>query len=163
MILLSNLKCKGMWIHGNREKGPQTLYPPTEEQFDSLISFLLSSADQATAICPLPFLGEEINRPRWNPWHAFAFEHIFRDRYERRLSEFPQDRQCVRSGIDWPELRDRTTLMLGNQIDLYGEPYNTAEKIAAAETNIRKITWSSPMFPPQEHRKRLQSLPRWRP
>ena len=34
-----------MWIHGDLVQGPRTLYPPTTEQFSSLIAFLLAEPD----------------------------------------------------------------------------------------------------------------------
>ncbi|KAH7245732.1 hypothetical protein BKA59DRAFT_476168 [Fusarium tricinctum] len=133
--------CKALWIHGDLVRGPETLYPPTKEQFDVLIAFLTTPV-QEDKICPFPIHGTRINRPRWHPYHAFAYHHIFRDRYERKLPPHPPQVGCVGEGIDWPELNDRRILLLGGFSDSgVGE-----DEYAAAEERIRNITPSSPLW-----------------
>ncbi|KAJ4122918.1 hypothetical protein NW768_009908 [Fusarium equiseti] len=138
-------ECKAMWIHGDLIKGPMTLYPPTKEQFDSLISFLMSPPDSVTK-CPLPIHATKVNRPRWHPYDAFAEYHIFRDRYERKLPPQPPQQGCVRDGVDWPELNDRQVLLLFGHVNDDGKPYVTEEECDAAEERIRNITPSSPLW-----------------
>ncbi|KAF7563632.1 hypothetical protein G7046_g454 [Stylonectria norvegica] len=128
-------ECKSMWIHEGSTRGPRTLYPPTQEQFDSLVNFLLAAPDEELT-SPLPIHGARINRPRWHPYHAFAYYHIFRDKYERKLPPNPPQPGCVRSGIDWPELDDERILLM----------YSDADETAAAEVRIRNITPSSPLW-----------------
>ncbi|KAM0350887.1 hypothetical protein HYE67_000893 [Fusarium culmorum] len=98
-------ECKSMWIHGARLRGPRTLYPPTPDQFDSLINFLLSEPKEEAA-CPLPIHGINENRPRWHPYDALAKYHIFRDKYERKLPMEPPRQGCTLVNADWPELGD---------------------------------------------------------
>ena len=134
-----------MWIHGDLMKGPMTLYPPTKEQFDSLMKFL-TSPPESIAECPLPIHATKFNRPRWHPWHAFAEYHIFRDRYERKVPPQPPRQGCVQDGIDWPELTDRQFLLLYGHFNDQGEPYVTEEECDAAEERMRNITPSSPLW-----------------
>jgi hypothetical protein len=130
-----------MWIHGDLNRGPHTLYPPTKEQFDDLVTFLTTPVEE-NKTCPFPIHGTRINRPRWHPYHAFAYHHIFRDRYERKLPPHPPQPGCVEEGIDWPELVDRRILLLGGFSDSgVGE-----DEYAAAEERIRNITPSSPLW-----------------
>jgi hypothetical protein len=134
-----------MWIEGDLIRGPSTLYPPTEEQFNSLIAFLLAEPDQK-AECPLPLRATKFNRPRWDAYQAFTNHHIFRDRYEKVLSPCPPQARDVRNAIDWPELGDRSTLFLQGQINPNGVPYVSDEDVAAAHEGLRNITPSSPLW-----------------
>ncbi|KAM0245933.1 hypothetical protein ACHAP5_005084 [Fusarium lateritium] len=143
----SEEECKSMWIHGDLAEGPVTLYPPTEEQFNSLVNFL-TSKDEDKLPYPFPIHGKRFNRPRWHHWHAFKHHHIFRNRYERRVSsELPRP-HCVSNWDDWPEEHDRTVLLLVSAgITLKnGKPVYTEEDYQKAEVDIRKLTPSSPLW-----------------
>lgn len=134
-----------MWIHGDLVKGPQTLYPPTEEQFDDLVKFLTSVPNEDSK-CPFPIHGTRVNRPRWDAYDAFAHHHIFRDKYERKLPSKSPRRGCVQNTIDWPELEDQRILMLANFATPEGGSYSSEEEVAAAEKGISNITRSSPLW-----------------
>lgn len=139
-------QCNAMWIHGARRKGPKTLYPPTEEQFDALVAFLLAEPDHhATVPCPLPIHGTKLNRPRWDPDEAFAEHHIFRDRYERDVSPTRPARPCVIKDVDWPEYEDHWFLFMQSQARYQGEVVDE-EAVAAAQERLRNITPSSPLW-----------------
>ncbi|KAF5694160.1 hypothetical protein FDENT_1465 [Fusarium denticulatum] len=138
-------ECNAMWIHGDLIRGPRTLYPPTKEQFDALIKFLTIPFGESPA-CPFPIHGSSVNRPRWHRYHALACYHIFRDKYERRLSPNPPQPGCVEDGMDWPELDDRRLLLLGGFINPRGEPYVSDDEYAAAIERIKNITPSSPLW-----------------
>lgn len=112
-------ECKSMWIHGARLRGPRTLYPPTPDQFDSLINFLLSDPKEG-ATCPLPIHGTNENRPRWHPYDALAKYHIFRDKYIVRNTEY---------------IRREGGIV-------------TDEEIAAASARLKEVTPSSPCWHP---------------
>lgn len=112
-------QCKSMWIHGARLRGPRTLYPPTPDQFDSLINFLLSDPKEG-ATCPLPIHGTNENRPRWHPYDALAKYHIFRDKYIVRNTEY---------------IRREGGIV-------------TDEEIAAASARLKEVTPSSPCWHP---------------
>ncbi|KAJ3524581.1 hypothetical protein NM208_g12004 [Fusarium decemcellulare] len=139
-------ECKAMWIHGADVRGPRTLYPPTQEQFDSLVGFLLSGPDEDVP-CPLPIQGTEDNRPRWSPYHALAKYHIFRDKYERKLPPEPPKRGCTIVNADWPELRDEYIVVHKDFIRSTGGQL-TDEEIDAARARLREVTPSSPCWHP---------------
>ncbi|KAF5020031.1 hypothetical protein F66182_7967 [Fusarium sp. NRRL 66182] len=141
----SEQECKSMWIHGDLSRGPKTLYPPTQEQFDALVSFL-TCPPRENSTYPFPIHGSRMNRPRWHSYHAFAYHHIFRDRYERKLAANPPRPGCVESAVDWPEFEDQRILMLATILDPEGRPYNSEEEVAAASERIRNITPSSPLW-----------------
>ncbi|KAI6758791.1 hypothetical protein HG530_011031 [Fusarium avenaceum] len=144
-ILIVFVQCKSMWIHGDLAKGPKTLYPPTEEQFDDLAKFLTSSPNKDSTY-PFPMPGKSVNRPRWDAHDALAHQHIFCDKHERILPSKPPRRGCVESSVDWPELEDQRILMSAHMTTPEGEPYyNSEEEIAAARKRIRNITSSSPL------------------
>ncbi|KAF4950294.1 hypothetical protein FGADI_8277 [Fusarium gaditjirri] len=116
-----------------------------EEQFDDLIKFLTTPLEEGLT-CPFPIHGASVNRPRWHPYHAFAYYHIFRDRYERKLPPNPPQPGCIEDGMDWPELDDRRILLLGGFSNLQGEPYVNGDEYAAATERIKNITPSSPLW-----------------
>lgn len=67
-------------------KGLRTLYPPTEDQFEALVAFLLADPSHHGHVeCPLPIHRTRLNRPRWEPIDSMRF-HIFSDQYERRIT-----------------------------------------------------------------------------
>ena len=86
-------KCRDVFLypHGGR----RLIFQPSEEQLDRLCSFLLtpsvvlpSEEDEENKLpSPLPITPEKYAR-RVDPWDAFRMLHIFRDRYERRVSEY---------------------------------------------------------------------------
>lgn len=135
-----------MWIHGARVNGPRTLYPPTEEQFNSLVHFLLadSSLSRSTP-CPLPIHATSDNRPRWSSYEAFANHHIFRDRFERKLPPQRPPRPCMLKGIDWPEVDDDSYIFMQCQARLQGKAVDE-EAVSAAQARLRNITPSSPLW-----------------
>ncbi|KAF4468892.1 hypothetical protein FALBO_4208 [Fusarium albosuccineum] len=140
----TELECKAMWMDGARWKGPHTLYPPTPDQFDSLVRFLLSGPDEDVP-CPLPIHGTRDNIPRWHPYHALAEYHIFRDKYERKLPSEPPKRGCTLVNADWPELRDKWIIENQDYIRSSGGVL-TDEDLAAAQARLEKVTPSSPCW-----------------
>lgn len=138
-------QCNAMWIHGDLIRGPRTLYPPTQEQFDALIRFLTIPFEES-ARCPFPIHGSSVNRPRWHPYHTLAYYHIFRDKYERRLPPNPPQPGCVEDGMDWPELDDRRLLLLGGFTNPRGESYVNDDEYTVATERIKNITPSSPLW-----------------
>ncbi|KAJ4230938.1 hypothetical protein FSOLCH5_004545 [Fusarium solani] len=137
-------ECKAMWIDGARWKGPHTLYPPTKDQFDSLVRFLLSEPDEDIQ-CPLPIRGTDENRPRWHPWHAFSQYHIFRDWYEKKMSPDPPRPRCTLVLADWPEARDYWIAINHELLRREGATI-TDEDIAAAQLRLKEVTPSSPYW-----------------
>ncbi|KAI1505917.1 hypothetical protein F5X99DRAFT_175152 [Biscogniauxia marginata] len=138
----SESEIKRVFLHADRLEGPRTLYPPTESQHRDLIRFLLSESGQDT--CSLPLLDSVDNRPRYEAYDAFAYFHIFRDRYEKEL---PPERQVkdVCSAVDFPEIEDQHYIVEQTWARALGEPIDEA-KLAAAEERLRNITPSSPCW-----------------
>lgn len=81
------------------------MFQPSEEQLDSLWSFLLSPIDEEhKPTSPLPFILEKHAR-RVDPWDAFDTLHIFRNRYERSLpARQPTNRHVAL--VDQPDAED---------------------------------------------------------
>lgn len=116
-----------------------TIAPPTEDQFNEVLGFLLSSSPD-TAQSPLPIIITCANKWRWDPYDAMATYHIFRDRYERKLP--PRDLYRRKHNVkvkDWPELADIAIL---RREAFSGMPVSEAEK-AAAKERLKQITPSS--------------------
>ena len=124
---------------------PKTIYPPTEQQFNALVDFLLAGPDKAA--CPLPIHGTPLNRPRWDPDDAIARFHIFRDKWERKIPEAPLQHGCVRNSKDWPELDDRNLVQIQLTNKQWGAPVDE-EALAAAEERLMQVTPSSPCWNP---------------
>ncbi|KAH7121478.1 hypothetical protein EDB81DRAFT_766293 [Dactylonectria macrodidyma] len=138
-------ECNSMWIYGSDIFDPKTIYPPTEEQFDALVDFLLGGPNNTA--CPLPIQGTRLNRPRWDPDHAIARFHIFRDKWERKIPAAPLQHECVRNSKDWPELDDRNLVQIQLTNRQWGAPVDE-EALAAAEERLKLVTPSSPCWNP---------------
>ncbi|KAJ4246193.1 hypothetical protein NW757_009647 [Fusarium falciforme] len=140
-------ECKAMWIHGSLFRGPRTLYPPTQDQVDSLVKFLLASPGEG-APCPLPIHGTPENRPRWHPYHALAKYHIFRDKYERQPGpEPPKHSHRGPAPADWPEMNDYYIAFYTDMLRNNGATL-TDQDIANARARLAEATPSSPFFYP---------------
>lgn len=136
-----------MWIHGSLFRGPQTLYPPTQDQFDSLVKFLLASPGE-DAPSPLPIHGTLENRPRWHPYHALAKYHIFRDKYERQPGpEPPKHSHRGPAPADWPEMSDYYIAFYTDMLRNNGATL-TDQDVADARARLAEATPSSPFFYP---------------
>ena len=140
-----------MFIHACQRDSPRTIFPPTQEQFNGLIQYLLSCGEEENPLaqhkgqptCPLPILPSLQNYWRWDPWDAFACFHIFRDRYERRVSQ-TKPKQGNRRATDWPEIGDELFLWMAYCDHQAGNPVDES-RVAAAREGMKKITPSSPL------------------
>ncbi|EGX91112.1 hypothetical protein CCM_05269 [Cordyceps militaris CM01] len=139
----TDTECREVYLHSSRIRGPQTLYPPTSIQSDNLMRFLLGEAELGDAT-PLPILASADNRWRWDAWDAFSRFHIYRDRYERRVSPTKPRKDC-RSATDWPEITDQYILLNAMYDRQEGKPVDEKE-VVAAEERLRQITPSSPAW-----------------
>lgn len=135
-----------MWIHCDERAGPSTLFPPTKEQFDALVRFLLAEPDHKLE-SPLPIKGTKANRPRWEPNKAFAHHHIFRDRYERNVPPEPRHRRDVFDAKDWPELNDNKIINMSALQQMDDTPWVTEEEVERARAEVWNITPTSPLWP----------------
>ncbi|KAI0521166.1 hypothetical protein F5B22DRAFT_597948 [Xylaria bambusicola] len=146
----SETECKEIWIDPANLPGPRTMYPPTADQLDKLIQFLLSSSC-ATVECPLPIMASKLNRPRYYRYHATKYFHIFRDKYDSRLPEwFVRPGGCVIYPIDFPEVEDENIIML--QVMWADGTPPDEDVIAAARERLKVITPSSPCWPHDDKR-----------
>ena len=78
-------QCRNVFLRPNG--GRRLIFQPSEEQVDCLCHFLLvPSPEEDGPSSPFPLLPEKYAR-RVDPWEAFKSLHIFRNRYERKLTE----------------------------------------------------------------------------
>ncbi|KAK5999097.1 hypothetical protein PT974_01485 [Cladobotryum mycophilum] len=143
----SETECRDVYIHGCRVKrGVVTIYPPTAEQFDHLTTFLLDERAEhdPAADCPFPILATLQNRWRWDPWDAISRFHIFRDKYERKVSSTKPKPSWSRVS-DWPELGDDLWIINALWERREGKDVSQDE-IDAAKERIMQITPSSPLW-----------------
>lgn len=134
-----------MYLHGGNHKAPLTLFPPTSDQFESLVRFLLEE-QPAPGPCPLPIQASQLNGYRYHPHDAISRFNIFRDRYERQEPPTRSTNRVYMDGRNWPEMG-----YLFQVLDLHskrseGEQVDEAE-LAEAEEGRRRITPSSPYWP----------------
>ncbi|KAK3942858.1 hypothetical protein QBC46DRAFT_255539 [Diplogelasinospora grovesii] len=147
----SETECREVWVHPSSQiRCPRTLFPPTAEQFSSLVAFLLSeqtakegTAEQTTGTeCPLPIRASSLNGPRFLRYHATKYFHIFRDKYDSRLPEWYAEFNCSSSSLDFPEIEDELALLRGEDDDGPLDETKRAARIAG----LRNITPSSPLW-----------------
>ncbi|KAK1766304.1 hypothetical protein QBC33DRAFT_579124 [Phialemonium atrogriseum] len=144
----SEQECKDMWIHGILAKGPRTLYPPTKEQFEALVAFLLADLSSGLHVdCPLPIHGTRLNRPRWDPWLSMRF-HIFRDRYERVIPARPPPHRVTHTFTHWPELEDQWVITEMDMRRESGQPVDK-EVLKRAYEGLTLLTPSSLLWRPR--------------
>ncbi|UNI24005.1 hypothetical protein JDV02_009786 [Purpureocillium takamizusanense] len=82
----SERECKELLIHGDIRDGPSTIFPPTPTQWDALVAFMswdsaADVGDEPPPACPLPLRATRDNVPRYTPYFAMKYQHIFRDRF----------------------------------------------------------------------------------
>lgn len=71
--------------------------------------------------------------------------NIFRDRHEREATSGPRPHRCVKTAVDWPELRDETTVLMLQDEVRQGKPLNRTAMDEALE-GLKQITPSSPIW-----------------
>lgn len=148
--LLTPTQCREVYLHGGSRRAPRTLFPPTTEQFEKLMVFLLGDRDgSAEPEVPLPIRATSENRWRWAPWDA-AQHHIFRDKYERFIGP-TKPPTSYRSSFDWPEVTDDLYLVDAMHEHSEGKVVDKDE-IRAALERLKQITPSSPIWPYQDTR-----------
>ncbi|KAK4444017.1 hypothetical protein QBC34DRAFT_488060 [Podospora aff. communis PSN243] len=85
----SGTECRDVYLHSCSVNGPATLYPPTPQQSDALISFLLGTATQ-DAPCPLPIPATSENRA--TDWPEIGDEMVYAvKQYREAQGEEPFD------------------------------------------------------------------------
>jgi hypothetical protein len=132
-----------VYFHESRREGPYTIYPLTKEQFDILTSFLTSP--KSDIACPLPIHATKENRPRYDPYHATKYFHIYRNRYEQRLPVeywWPEN-PSVR---DYPEVEDHLWLQNHMYQVAVGRKLLDAAAVEAAKERLKKVSPSSPLW-----------------
>ncbi|KAG6354041.1 hypothetical protein INS49_005012 [Diaporthe citri] len=143
-----------MYLHGCSIHSPFTLFPPTDDQFESLVRFLMSplqdgpTADQkpSSRSVQLPIKASSLNGWRYHPDGAMCRFNIFRDRYERLEPPTKRWSNSILSGTNWPETGYEMTLMLLDIDRRNGKPVDEAV-VAEAQAGIKRITPSSPIWP----------------
>lgn len=131
-------QCNELLIHGNLRTRPHTIYPPTAEQWDALVAFLSWDAtaapmhnNDAPPPCPLPLHATRDNLPRYTPYFAMKYQHIFRDRFAFRLPARyePPAGRCVQGPTDvsYPECEDWVWIILSMGQQAGGEAIDEEE------------------------------------
>lgn len=92
-----------MFLHAGISSGPSTLFPPTPDQFEALVGFLLQE-HQVSGTYPLPISASVLNGYRYHPDDAISRFNIFRDRYERVEPPTRSTHHTIMSGKNWPEM-----------------------------------------------------------
>ena len=89
--------------------------------------------------------GTELNRPRYDPYHALKYCHIFRNKYERRLPAkflWPD----TFSSRDYPEIDDQMALLdYQYEAGADGTPVDE-EVLKALQERMNQISPSSPLW-----------------
>lgn len=143
---------KEMYLHGGHRKAPLTLFPPTSDQLDTLVQYLLQEQSVATP-CPLPIKASCLNGYRYHPDDAISRFNIFRDRHERKEPPTRSTHRILMDGRNWPEMGYEFQVIDLLYKRAQGEQIDEAE-LAAAEEGRRRITPSSPYWPNEEEIKR---------
>lgn len=129
-----------MYLHGGHHKAPLTLFPPTSDQFGSLVRFLLHPDDGP---CPLPIEASRLDGYRYHPDDAISRFNIFRDRYERNEPPTRSTHRRFMDGRNWPEMEYPFRWIDLPEKCAQGIEIDESE-MAAAEEGMRRITPSSP-------------------
>ncbi|KAJ6443840.1 putative AC transposase [Purpureocillium lavendulum] len=137
----SELECIELLIHGSLYKGPFTIYPPTAAQWNALVAFLTwdptaTTPEHASSPppCPLPLRATRDNVPRYTPYFAMKYQHIFRDRFAFRLPErFEQPHHRTLTEVNYPEREDYLWVVLR-----LGEKASGASLPAADEDELQR-------------------------
>lgn len=143
-----------MYLHGCAINTPFTLFPPTKDQFESLVHFLLSplhggpTADDkpSSNLVPLPIRASALNGWRYHPDDAMSRFNIFRDRYERIEPPTKRWSNSILSAKNWPETGYEMRLMLLDIDRRNGKPVDEAV-VAECQAGIKRMTPSSPNWP----------------
>lgn len=121
----------------------QTLAPPTEEQFNNLVAFLLSpTVDTDPSHYPFPIYITEDNKWRWDAYEGMAEYNIFKFRHEirdpPRRSLRRHHAKCVISVRDWPEYWEVSTIRQQGAKPSRGEARDEA-LVAACRERLKRI------------------------
>jgi hypothetical protein len=143
-MLISFVQCRDLFLHPAGRSGPRTIFPPTPEQYDALITFLL--APSTGTECPLPIPATSANRWRYDPWDCMTRFNIFRDCFERNQGTgLDEPVRNSSSAVDWPELDD-VDMVVGLQKDAQAGGTLDQAAMAAALGRLKQITPSSPIW-----------------
>ncbi|KAH8774455.1 hypothetical protein F5883DRAFT_412019 [Diaporthe sp. PMI_573] len=150
----SEEECNGIYLHSGRGgRTGITIAPPTKEQFDGLVHYLLSPTPDHNH-CPFPIEITPDNRWRWHPYDGRVKHHIWRNRHE--IPEGPRPRaKDVINAYDWPERIEEINIRRELAKKEAGEPFDEAFLTAAMETN-RQITPTSRLW--AYHEKEIMEL-----
>lgn len=120
----------------------QTIAPPSEEQFDQLVEFLLSP-DPDHSRCPIPIKVTPDNRWRWDPYPAMVFHNIFRNKYEIPDEHFQRSRREIITPLSWPECAEETELVEQAARKAACEPYDnpSLDEVDTKRLQITPTSW----------------------
>ncbi|KAI3393264.1 hypothetical protein diail_4523 [Diaporthe ilicicola] len=136
----SGEECNGMYIHNPVRF--HTIAPPTDEQFNQLVEFLLSPNPDHSH-CPIPIKVTPNNRWRWDPYPAMVYHNIFRNRYEIPDEHFQRSRREIITELSWPECAEETELVEQAARKAAGEPYDKPSliEVDSKRLQITPTSW----------------------
>ncbi|KAG8156868.1 hypothetical protein KVR01_013281 [Diaporthe batatas] len=136
----SGEECNGMYIYNPVRY--HTFAPPTEEQFNQLVEFLVSP-DPDHSRCPIPIKVTPDNWWRWDPIPAMTEHNIFRNRYEVPDEHYTRSRRQVITDLTWPESAEDAEAVERAARKAAGEPYDDLPSPLPGDTRWLQITPTS--------------------
>ncbi|GJN67637.1 hypothetical protein PLICBS_001665 [Purpureocillium lilacinum] len=125
----SDLECNDIFLHGDFIDEPKTLCPLTVAQWDAVVTFLTADLDTASPpASPFPLHATAQNLPRYTPYFAVKYQHIFRNRFDLKLPrryERPHPRAV--SAVDYPEKEHHEWVVEHSLHKTFGRPIDEEE------------------------------------
>lgn len=84
------MECRAVYVHSGWRNETVRVWKLLDHQMEALLGFLKAenvSRDSTQVSCPLPLSCERTSTLRVDEWDAMAVEHIYRDPWERKVSE----------------------------------------------------------------------------
>ena len=125
----AEMQCNDIFLHGDFIDEPKTLCPLTAAQWDAVVTFLIADLDTASPpASPFPLHATAQNLPRYTPYFAVKYQHIFRNRFDLKLPgryERPHPRAV--SAVDYPEKADHEWVVEHSLHKTFGRPIDEEE------------------------------------
>lgn len=123
-----------MYIHNTSRNF--TIAPPTEQQFNELVGFLLSPSPHQER-CSLPITVGPENRWRWEPYEAMMSHNIFKNRHDIPMMRPKRMQRCAISEYSWPEHIDDIEMSKQAAKKAAGEPYDEASLVESKRRRLQ--------------------------
>ncbi|POS80607.1 hypothetical protein DHEL01_v200989 [Diaporthe helianthi] len=102
----SDTECRAVYLHSGSRGETVRVWKLLDHQMEALLGFLkaesFSSSSRVQTSCPLPLSCERTSTLRVDEWDAMALKHIYRDPWERKVTE-KKDYSTIRyNTFDYP-------------------------------------------------------------